>query len=74
MEKGASVFSPQDRIGQLTMRNLDLTDTRDKLLIYVKTGLLAPSLGSDLPHLLTPQAPQPDVAATALASATDKAD
>jgi argininosuccinate synthase len=51
MEKGASVFSPQDRIGQLTMRNLDITDTRDKLLAYVKTGLLAPSLGSSMPML-----------------------
>ena len=51
MEKGASVFSPQDRIGQLTMRNLDITDTRDKLVTYVKTGLLAPSLGSALPLL-----------------------
>ncbi|MBK9704904.1 MAG: argininosuccinate synthase [Betaproteobacteria bacterium] len=51
MEKGASVFSPQDRIGQLTMRNLDITDTRDKLATYVKTGLLAPSLGSALPLL-----------------------
>ena len=40
MEKGESVFSPQDRIGQLTMRNLDIADTRDKLLTYVKTGLL----------------------------------
>ena len=39
MEKGESTFSPQDRIGQLTMRNLDITDTRDKLLTYVKTGL-----------------------------------
>ena len=26
MEKGDSVFSPDDRIGQLTMRNLDITD------------------------------------------------
>jgi argininosuccinate synthase len=51
MEKGESVFSPQDRIGQLTMRNLDITDTRDKLLTYVKTGLLAPSLGSSVPLL-----------------------
>ena len=51
MEKGASVFSPQDRIGQLTMRNLDITDTRDKLATYVKTGLLAPSIGSALPLL-----------------------
>ncbi len=51
MEKGASAFSPQDRIGQLTMRNLDITDTRDKLATYVKTGLLAPSIGSALPLL-----------------------
>ena len=32
------MFTPQDRIGQLTMRNLDITDTRDKLLTYVKAG------------------------------------
>ena len=52
MEKGESVFSPQDRIGQLTMRNLDITDTRDKLVTYVKAGVLAPSLGSAMPQLL----------------------
>src|SRR4029077_16047570 len=51
MEKGESVFSPQDRIGQLTMRNLDISDTRDKLLTYGKTGLLAPPVGSTLPLL-----------------------
>ena len=51
MEKGESVFSPQDRIGQLTMRNLDITDTRDKLVTYVKAGVLAPSLGSAMPQL-----------------------
>jgi argininosuccinate synthase len=53
MEKGESAFSPQDRIGQLTMRNLDLMDTRDKLLVYTRAGLLARSAGSPLP-LLTP--------------------
>ena len=37
------MFTPQDRIGQLTMRNLDIVDTRDKLFTYVKTGVLAPS-------------------------------
>jgi argininosuccinate synthase len=52
MEKGESAFSPQDRIGQLTMRNLDLADTRDKLFTYVKTGLLAPSFGRALPRPL----------------------
>ena len=51
MEKGASMFSPQDRIGQLTTRNLDISDTREKLMTYVKTGLLAPSLGASIPQL-----------------------
>ncbi|MBS1818241.1 MAG: argininosuccinate synthase [Acidobacteria bacterium] len=41
MEKGESAFTPQDRIGQLTMRNLDIADTRDKLLTYMNTGLLS---------------------------------
>src|SRR5205814_156537 len=50
MEKGESAFTPQDRIGQLTMRNLDITDTRDKLLTYAKAGVLAPSVGKGLPH------------------------
>ncbi len=51
MEKGESTFSPRDRIGQLTMRNLDIVDTRDKLFTYVKAGLLAPAGGTALPHL-----------------------
>jgi argininosuccinate synthase len=50
MEKGESMFTPQDRIGQLTMRNLDITDTRDKLFTYVKAGVLAPWTGTALPH------------------------
>jgi argininosuccinate synthase len=41
-------FSPLDRIGQLTMRNLDITDTRAKLGIYAQTGLLSSSEG---PHI-----------------------
>ena len=53
MERGESFFTPQDRIGQLTMRNLDIVDTREKLKTYVKTGLLAPGLGAGMPHLLS---------------------
>jgi argininosuccinate synthase len=52
MEKGDSAFTPQDRIGQLTMRNLDIADTREKLLTYTKSGLLAPGQDTELPHLL----------------------
>ena len=44
-------FDPIDRIGQLTMRNLDIVDTRDKLGIYSSTGLLATSTDSALPQL-----------------------
>ncbi|KMZ12261.1 Argininosuccinate synthase [Candidatus Burkholderia humilis] len=51
MEKVASTFSPKDRIGQLTIRNLDITDTRDKLRIYSQVGLLTPGEASALPQL-----------------------
>ncbi len=51
MEKGESMFSPQDRIGQLTMRNLDIVDTRAKLFTYMKAGLLSPGSGTALPQL-----------------------
>jgi len=51
MEKGESTFSPADRIGQLTMRNLDITDTREKLEIFAKVGLLSPGTGTDMPRL-----------------------
>jgi argininosuccinate synthase len=52
MEKTDSTFSPRDRIGQLTMRNLDITDTREKLMIYKDVGLLTLSnKGTDMPQL-----------------------
>ncbi len=51
MEKGESVFTAQDRIGQLTLRTLDVTDTRDKLAEYARTGLLSPAITSALPRL-----------------------
>ncbi len=52
MEKGEAFFTPADRIGQLTMRNLDIVDTRDKLRVYSDAGLLGsrggvPLLGED---------------------------
>ena len=48
MEKVEGAFSPADRIGQLTMRNLDISDTRGKLGVYTGVGLLA---GGGLPKL-----------------------
>ncbi|HEZ4932076.1 TPA: argininosuccinate synthase [Neisseria meningitidis] len=52
MEKvEGAAFTPLDRIGQLTMRNLDITDTRAKLGIYSQSGLLSLGEGSVLPQL-----------------------
>jgi argininosuccinate synthase len=42
MEKTEGAFGPLDRIGQLTMRNLDITDTRRKLDVYRSVGTLGP--------------------------------
>jgi argininosuccinate synthase len=42
------MFTPLDRIGQLTMRNLDIVDTRAKLGIYAKTGLLSLGKGAEM--------------------------
>ncbi|MFM9038256.1 MAG: argininosuccinate synthase [Actinomycetota bacterium] len=35
-------FGPLDRIGQLTMRNLDIEDSRSKLAVYRAAGTLGP--------------------------------
>lgn len=43
MEKGEEAFSALDRIGQLSMRNLDIQDTRDKLQVYRKAGVISAS-------------------------------
>jgi argininosuccinate synthase len=55
MEKGESTFTPQDRIGQLTMRNNDIIDTRQKLVAYANSGLL--SDGGSFPQLSGTQDP-----------------
>ena len=36
----SAAFGPSDRIGQLTMRNLDIADTRAKLEMYAEQGKL----------------------------------
>jgi argininosuccinate synthase len=54
MEKGETAFSPRDRIGQLAMRNLDITDTRAKLLGYAAAGLLTTS--AEIPLSITGEA------------------
>ena len=51
MEKVVGAFTPLDRIGQLTMRNLDIIDTREKLAIYSQVGLLSADPGAAIPPL-----------------------
>ncbi|MDZ4849919.1 MAG: argininosuccinate synthase [Pirellulaceae bacterium] len=51
MESGQGEFSPTDRIGQLTMRNLDIADSREKLQVYRNAGLLSAG-GADSIKLL----------------------
>jgi argininosuccinate synthase len=42
MESGESEFGPEDRIGQLSMRNLDIQETRAKLTTYASQHALGP--------------------------------
>jgi argininosuccinate synthase len=51
MESGEGSFTAGDRIGQLSMRNLDIDDTRDKLGVYTRAGLLGADSGNDIPLL-----------------------
>jgi argininosuccinate synthase len=57
MEKGESAFTPQDRIGQLTMRNLDIEDTRQKLSTYLRAARIGPGVDAGLPKLLESDEP-----------------
>jgi argininosuccinate synthase len=47
----SAAFGPLDRIGQLTMRNLDIADSRQKLELYAAGGLLADGGGGLLGRL-----------------------
>jgi argininosuccinate synthase len=51
MESGVGSFTAGDRIGQLSMRNLDIDDTRQKLGVYARAGLLGADSGNDIPLL-----------------------
>ncbi|MBO0805425.1 MAG: argininosuccinate synthase [Nocardiopsaceae bacterium] len=59
-----SAFGPSDRIGQLTMRNLDIADSRAKLEQYAGLGML----GGPHPALTGEEEPVPLITAEELAS------
>jgi argininosuccinate synthase len=58
MEKGDAAFTPADRIGQLTMRDLDIEDTRAKLGVYTQSGLLGGEGGAAIPLISAPDGPR----------------
>jgi argininosuccinate synthase len=61
MEKVDGAFTPQDRLGQLTMRNLDISDSRAKLFIYAKAGVIGTTAFNDLKLLNSaPDEPKAD--------------
>ncbi len=51
MERGEAFFTPMDCIGQLTMRNLDIGETRYKLELYTDTELFKAPSSYDVPGL-----------------------
>jgi argininosuccinate synthase len=49
MERGGEGFTAEDRIGQLSLRNLDISDTRGKIQVYRDAGVITgTSLLSDI--------------------------
>ncbi|MCB1298378.1 MAG: hypothetical protein KDB08_05290, partial [Microthrixaceae bacterium] len=42
---GDAAFGPTDRIGQLTMRNLDIADSRSRLEQYAAMGMIGGATG-----------------------------
>ena len=49
-----AAFGPTDRIGQLTMRNLDIADSRSKLETYASQGQITAGATQDLLGELQP--------------------
>jgi argininosuccinate synthase len=48
---GDAAFGPTDRIGQLTMRNLDIADSRSRLEYYASAGIIGGATGELVGHL-----------------------
>ncbi len=72
MESGGSAFSALDRIGQLTMRNLDITDSREKLLVYAEAGLIGSGTFEGMRLLDDSQDSAPEKAITAESATQDE--
>jgi argininosuccinate synthase len=77
---GDAAFGPGDRIGQLTMRNLDIADSRSRLEQYAAAGLIGGAtaelvgvLESGVAEEILDRTEPTDAASDALERATDVA-
>ncbi|GAA1977550.1 argininosuccinate synthase [Microbacterium pumilum] len=77
---GDAAFGPVDRIGQLTMRNLDIADSRTRLEHYAAHGIIGGAAGDLVGRVtaggadeITDQATPADAAEVKLADAVDEA-
>jgi argininosuccinate synthase len=77
---GDAAFGPTDRIGQLTMRNLDIADSRSRLEQYAAQGIIGGAAGELVGRVtageadeITENALPRDAASEELASAVDEA-
>jgi argininosuccinate synthase len=77
---GDAAFGPTDRIGQLTMRNLDIADSRSRLEQYADAGFIGGATGALVGRLergeadeITEPAAELSAAGEELAEATDAA-
>ncbi|MFB8146193.1 argininosuccinate synthase [Microbacterium sp. NPDC056003] len=77
---GDAAFGPTDRIGQLTMRNLDIADSRSRLEHYAAAGIIGGAAGDLVGRVtageadeITGRAESQDAAADALDEAIEAA-
>ncbi|MCW3492914.1 argininosuccinate synthase [Microbacterium sp. SSM24] len=77
---GDAAFGPTDRIGQLTMRNLDIADSRARLEHYAAAGIIGGAAGELVGRVtagesdeITERAVTPDAATEALDEAIEAA-
>jgi argininosuccinate synthase len=77
---GDAAFGPTDRIGQLTMRNLDIADSRSRLEHYAAAGIIGGAAGDLVGRVtageadeITERAESQDAAAEALDEAIEAA-
>ena len=71
---GDAAFGPTDRIGQLTMRNLDIADSRSRLEQYAGLGLIGGATGALVGRITAGEADEITESASTADAATEALD